>query len=282
MLEILSALNSPCGGEEHIKKYIKTKLSGAYEDALGNLIYRKKGGEKKLMIFCALDEDAIVVMSKKEKKVNFAHIGDKKIYPGNTVSFGGYKGIICSDNKEKPTEDMYIRLIGGVEIEDGCIGTLDGEYYEEENIAFMKEAASKTAAAAMAECADCETNYDTYLVFGVLGKKSSRGLVGAVREIKPDKTLIFEQTSKESLTVKLLASGYVCSKEAAQEILDIDSSVIKEVDSGEKTSASFAEAENVVCIGIPVKYADSIRQEINLNVKDKLLNIIKNTMKGNE
>ena len=70
MLEILSALNAPCGGEEQIEKYIKTKLKDAYEDNLGNLVFRKKGGEKKLMLFCALDEDAIVVMSKKDVKLD--------------------------------------------------------------------------------------------------------------------------------------------------------------------------------------------------------------------
>ncbi len=279
MLEILSALNSPCGGEEHIKKYIKTKLPDAYEDDLGNLIFRKKGGEKKLMVYCALDEDAIVVMSQKDKKVNFAHVGDKKIYPGAAVSFGGYKGVVCSDNKDKPQEDMYIKLIGNVEIENGTIGVLEGEYYSEENFAFMKEAASRVAASAMIECADSETVYDTCFVFGVMGKKSSRGLVAAVREIKPDKTLVFEQTEKENLTVKLLATGYVCNKELAEEFLEIEPTLEKEVNSEEKSSAAFAESENVVCIGVPVKYPDNIRQEINLEVKDKILNIITKTMK---
>ncbi len=279
MLEILSALNSPCGGEEHIKKYIKTKLSGACEDSVGNLIYRNKGGDKKLVIYCSLDEDAIVVMSQKDGKINFAHVGDKKIHPGDTVSFGGYKGVVCSDNKEKPTEDMYIRTVGNVEIETASIGNLEGEYYCEENVVFMKEAAARVAVCSMIECADCESDFDTYFVFGVMGKKSSRGLVAALREIKPDKVLLFEQTEKENLTVKFLATGYVCSRELVEEITEIEPSVEKEVDSKAKSAVSFAECENAVCVGVPVKFANNIRQEINLDIKDKILNIIRKTMK---
>lgn len=281
MLEILTALNSPCGGEEHIKKYIKTKLSEAYEDATGNLIFHKKGGEKKLVIFCAVDEDAVVVMSSKDKKINFAHVGDKKIHAGDTVSFGGYKGLICTDNKEKCNEDLYIKMIGDVEVENGCIGVLDGEYYEEENIAFMKEAASKLTLCSMLECAENETKFDTYFVFGVLGKKGSRGLVAVTREIKPDKVLIFEQTENEKVTVKLLASGFMSNKESAEDLASV-CNIEKEVNSEAKTSAAFCDCADTVCVGVPVKYGDNIRQEINLEVKDRIKDIITKTMKGSE
>ena len=199
MIDMLCAVPSPCGAEELIKKYISKKVSCEYyEDGIGNLILHFGSGSKKLMIYAPIDEDSLVVMSKDKNKVSFAHLGKTKLYPGMTVSFGGYKGVICSDEK-KPTEGQYIRLLTGNNVDIGASGVLDYEFYEEDDVVFAKHAAEKAAVCAMLECEGAESIYDVYFVFGVQGSNGHKGAVAASGSIKPDITVVFEGTEKRKM-----------------------------------------------------------------------------------
>ncbi len=281
MIDMLSIIPSPCGAEELIKKYIYKNADGkCYEDGIGNLIVRFGSGTKKLMVYASIDEDAIVVMSKDKNKVSFAHLGKTKLYPGMTVNFGGYKGVICTDDK-KPTEGQYIKMLAENNVEVGTSGVLDGEFYEEDNILFGKHIAEKTAVSVMLECVGVQCDYDVYFVFGVQGSNGHKGAIAASGSIKPDIAVVFEGTDKkddDKLTLKLLTSGYVCGekiKSGITELCDAEKiGLTFSVDSEEKSCGDVLRCANSAVLGIPAQFMDAPSQAVNKSLCEDVKKLI--------
>ncbi len=279
MIDMLSSFPSPCGNEEILKKYIMKKYPVDWcEDSIGNLIYHKKGTGPKIMIYCGIDEDGFLVMNSDGTKLNFNHFGNRKIYPGTVVSFGGYKGEICSDNKEDPLKDQYIKLISNYDIKPGQNAVSDFEFYQDDDLIYAKEAAKRIALCAILNSLDIDTDKDIYFVLGVQGNNSFKGLINATNTILPEKVYAFEETTMDEMTYLLYSSGYVASENVKKHfnniIAKIDFLLIPEVDSEKKSSAPYFNSPETYVFGIPVKFSESLRQTSNVKYIDKVSNII--------
>jgi putative aminopeptidase FrvX len=279
---MLCAIPSPCGAEELIKKYIVKKTGCEwYEDGIGNLILHFGSGSKKLMVYAPVDEDSVVVMSKEKNTVHFSHLGKTKLYPGMIVNFAGYKGVICSDDKN-PGEGQYIKMLTENNVDVGTSGVLDGEFYEEDDVIFAKHAAEKSAVSAMLECAGTDTLYDVYFVFGVQGSNGHKGAIAASGSINPDIALAFENTEKKdgnAIALKLLTSAYVCNENMKNKIAEIFEDEKLDlrftVDAEEKSCGDLLRCANSAVIGLPAEFCNAPCQAVDKELPGDVTKIIK-------
>lgn len=272
MFEMLCAIPSPCGGEDIAKKYIMQKFPEAKEDALGNLVLKKGENGKKIMLFASLDEDTAVAMEIEQngKKVHFAHLGNKKIYPGQSVSFGGYTGVVCADG-DNPEKNQYIILVDCKDgIEKGRFGVFEadaeGDLTDENGTYMAKNVANRATISAMLK--DFSTTNEVYLVFGVQSNHRDKGLVSAIETINPDEVILFEETSSEKFSLKLFGKGYTAGGEISAKVEEAFSKCgiefEKTADAKEETKG-IALPSGISCVvGVPVMFSDFIRQGISV------------------
>ncbi len=277
LLQMLCALPSPCGDEGIAKKYITMKYPDFKEDAFGNLIYRNNGTGALTMLYASLDEDAAVAMEIKDEKVYFSHLGSRKIYPSMAVSFGGYTGIVCEEGE---TKYLHMTDLGEV-VEQGRCGVFDGEFEGEtdkdENLLLGKNIASRAAIAALLTAE--KTDKNICVVLGVKSNHTTTGLEAAIQTVKPDKTLIFEETKKEKFAIKMLGEGFGASEQAIQSLAQaMDKAGIEYVrtaDNSEKTMGAKSGWGNTAVLGIPTLFTEYIRQGIRVQTAKRLSEIVK-------
>lgn len=289
MLEMLCALPAPCGGEEIAKKYIMQKFPQFKEDKIGNLVAHYPGEGKTVMLYAALDEDAAVVMDVQDnKKVYFAHLGKKKVYPGMQVSFGGYTGFVCADG-ENPEENQYILMTEAAEgLQAGRNGVFEGNFEGEtenpENVLLGKNIAARAAISAF--LSDFESDFDVYIVLGVQSNHGNKGLSAAVKEIEADRVLIFEETKGEKMTVKSLTNGYAASNATESELCSAfeKAEIPYEIsaDSDEKSAGAAAPWGSTGVIGIPVLFPDFMRQGMYVKTADAVQKFVKTYLENKE
>lgn len=283
MLDMLCSFPSPCGNEDVLKRYIVKKYPADwYEDSIGNLILHKNGTKEKIMLYVSIDEEGFLVMEKTDRKIFFAHLGNKKIFPGMNVTFGGYKGVVCNENESSDNSEQFIKLLADYDIKQGDNGVADFEYYEDEGVAYTKEAANRISLNAILELIDIETEYDLYIVLGVQSNKGYKGAITVVNSIKPDIIYAFEQTTLDEISYKVTANGFMINpvaKEIVEELSEkVDFLVLPEINKECKSSATYLKAPVTVVFGIPVEFSDNLCQTVKLENKDKIKNIIKNLL----
>ena len=280
MLDMLCSFPAPCGNEEILKKYIVRKYPADwYEDSIGNLILHKSGTKEKIMLYVSIDEDGFLVMEKQDKKIYFAQLGNKKVYPGLCVNFGGYKGVVCSTDKDTPDKNQYIELLKEYEINQCDNGVADLEYYEDEGVAYTKEAASRLALDAILDVIDIKSDYDLYIVLGVQSNKGYKGAQNAVNSIKPDKIFAFEPTSLEELSYKVTTSGFMVNPECKNFVNELSENtsitIIPEINKEGKSCAMYLKSAFTVVFGIPVGFPEDIRQTVKIEYKNEVEKLIK-------
>ena len=273
MLDILCQLPCPCGSEDTMKKYIQTKVA-TQSDAIGNLIVKKDNS--KTMFFCAIDEDALTVMSIDGKKAYVSHKGSQNIPLGSLVSFGGYTGVLQAESPDKPNENLYVEMFKEGFENVGISGTACAEYTTEDEIIFTKDAADKIALSAMLNCAI--TSEKGNFVFGVQSKIGNKGAIAISRSEKPDFVIAFEKTNEKTLTYKAAADGFIISQAAKEKIESVcrekDIEIKAEADTKTDSCASAFECPNVVVIGIPVRFSKEIRQAADVKYVEIIKNLI--------
>ncbi len=276
MLDMLCALPCPCGEEDITKKYIIKKYPECKTDAFGNLIREIGEGDKKIMIYSSLDEDTATALSVKENKVYFAHLGKRKIYPGQSVSFGGYTGIVQEEG-----DDKYIELIDcedGIEVGRCGVfeGNFEGSFDNENNTLLGKNIAQRTATSAMLEIENASTK--ATFGFGVQSNHKNKGLSALVNTIEADEYLAFEETDKDEITLKVLGQGYSGAEDligkAEQVLAELDIPFIKTADNKEQTLGSVLPWGKSLVVGIPVKFKDCIRQGIKVKTVQNIKKFI--------
>lgn len=123
LLKKLTQTYGPSGNEERICELIKSEVEGfadeIYNDNLGNLIVRKKGSGKKIMLSAHMDEIGIMVTYIEENGfLRFAAVGGVPLYCSlyQTVEFAdGTKGVVGYEEKinlktELDITKMYIDI----------------------------------------------------------------------------------------------------------------------------------------------------------------------------
>ena len=120
LLKKLTECNSVSGNEKNISNFIKEYVSSyadeIREDALGNLIVRKKGAGKKIMLAAHMDEIGIIVTFIDEDGfIRFSSVGGlyTKELLGRRVQFeNGTVGVISmdGDEKEPKIQKMFVDI----------------------------------------------------------------------------------------------------------------------------------------------------------------------------
>jgi endoglucanase len=206
LLEKLVSVYGPSGDESLISTTIRQEISDYIDeistDALGNLIARKKGNGKKIMISAHMDQIGFIITDiDKDGFLRFGNIGgispdislsQKVIFKNGTI------GAIFSEPLEKSTErkleNMYMD-IGAKDKEEAekMVGIGDmciyySPFAHNENVVFTPYLDDRVGCFVAIEALKrlSDTDNDLYFVFSVQEEVGLRGARTAAYGIEPD------------------------------------------------------------------------------------------------
>ena len=232
---------------EAIKKEVEPYADEVSVDPVGNLIARKKGNGKKIMLCAHMDEIGFFVTFIDDKGlIKVSQAGG--ILPlacayGEVVSENGVHGVIVpEEGKDKPTvDDMYIDIgattkkqaekkvkVGDYFVAMPCFRRLMGKKYigrpfdDRVGCAIMVEALKQVK----------KTDNDLYIVFSTQEEVGSRGSKPAAYSIAPDIGIAFDVTGTGEkpgakplaiklgggCTIKLKDDSVICSPELVKQM----------------------------------------------------------------
>lgn len=215
LLKELVGIYGPTSNERLIREYIineiKDFVDETFVDSLGNLIARKKGTGKRVMISAHMDQIGLMVIDIDEKGfVRFTNVGGISpiISLSQQVVFeNGTIGVIYAepvdDISKLKLENMYID-IGAfskeeaeqkVSIGDICI--YKSEYVENENVVFtpyLDDRVGCFIAIEALKSIESPIN-DLYFVFSVQEEVGLRGAKTAAYRVDPDVGIALDVTS---------------------------------------------------------------------------------------
>ncbi len=215
LLKELVGIYGPTSNERLIREYIideiKDFVDETFVDSLGNLIARKKGNGKRVMISAHMDQIGLMVIDIDEKGfVRFTNVGGISpiISLSQQVIFeNGTIGVIYAepvdDISKLKLENMYID-IGAfskeeaekkVSIGDICI--YKSEYVENENVVFTPYLDDRVGCFIAIEALKSINNpiNDLYFVFSVQEEVGLRGAKTAAYRVDPDVGIALDVTS---------------------------------------------------------------------------------------
>ncbi|NLN14507.1 MAG: M42 family metallopeptidase [Tissierellia bacterium] len=215
LLSKLVEIYGPSSNEGRIRDFIREEIKDYVDeirvDALGNLIARKKGEGKRVMISAHMDQIGMMVTDIDEKGfLRFTNIGGiSPIYSyGQQVIFeNGTVGAIFCEPVEDPSkiklENMYID-IGAFSKEEaekkvsiGDICVYKGHFSENENVVFTPYLDDRVGCFIAIEAIKeiREPKNDLYFVFSVQEEVGLRGARTAAFAIEPDIGISIDVTS---------------------------------------------------------------------------------------
>ncbi len=219
LVKELVSLNAPSGFEDEVRDFIKSKVAADefYIDSIGNLICRKKGNGKKVMVCAHMDEVGFIITQVTDAGfLRFETLGgiDTSVLISKKVLIGKDKlpGIIgakavhlqSADEVNSPIKkkDLYID-IGAKDKEEaeklvsmGEYAVFEGEYTVfGENMIKAKALDDRTGCAILIELMKEEYESDMYFVFSVQEEVGLRGANVAAHNINPDIALVIEGTT---------------------------------------------------------------------------------------
>ncbi|MFO8062404.1 MAG: M42 family metallopeptidase [bacterium] len=214
----ITAITGPSSAEEGVVKYIKKALKGSKHlevrtDTLGNLIVRKPGKGRKVMLAAHMDEIGFIVKHiDKDGFVRFSVVGG--IYPHNIVNnrvvfSNGAEGVIGIEEKDYhykkilPTSKMFID-IGASSKEEaekivsmGDLAVVKHSFSEMGRRMASKAMDDRIGCAMLLELAkdNFKTNNDIYYVFTVQEEVGVRGAKTSAFSIDPDLGIAVDVTA---------------------------------------------------------------------------------------
>ncbi|WP_206812112.1 M42 family metallopeptidase [Paradesulfitobacterium ferrireducens] len=213
LLKRLTQGFGPSGSEEGIAEIITAEIKPycdeIYRDTLGNLIARKNGSQKKIMIAAHMDEIGIMVTHIDEHGyLRFTTIGGGHVneLPHQRVYFrNGHMGIIGVEKLEKPTdlklEKMYIDL--GVTnrteaqkiVEIGDSAVFNGPFEQVGQRLSSKALDDRIGCFVAIEAMKrANSSYELLFVFTVQEEVGLRGAQTAAYALEPDLALAVDVT----------------------------------------------------------------------------------------
>lgn len=206
LLERLLMTFSPSGDEEKVTEVIKSEVKDYVDDikidSLGNLICRKKGNGKKIMIAAHMDQIGLMITDiEKEGFLRFTNIGgiSPLVSLSQKVVFkNGIIGVVDAEEKKETgkikLEDMYIDIGVNseeearklVEVGDSCV--YYNTYMEDENRVVSGAIDDRIGCYMAIEAIKrlSKTDNDLYFVFTVQEELGLRGAKTAAYSINPD------------------------------------------------------------------------------------------------
>lgn len=214
LLKNLLCVYSPSGNEKNIRELIKKEIKDYVDeievDPLGNLIARKKGNEKKIMIAAHMDQIGFMVTDIDDNGfLRFTNVGGISPFVSlsqKVVFENGVVGIIGSepmdDMSKLKLENMYIDI--GVfskeeaedQIEIGDICVYKTGFDENENIVSSKCLDDRVGCfVAIEAIKNIKDNAnDLYFVFTVQEEVGLRGAKTSAYKINPDMGIALDVT----------------------------------------------------------------------------------------
>ncbi len=228
LMEELATTYGPSGNENKIRNYINEHIKNYVDeieiDSLGNLIARKKGNGKKIMIAAHMDQIGLMVTDIDENGfLRFTNIGG--ISPYNILSQqvifeNGTVGVVFSE----PVEDISKLKLSNMFIDIGVNNKKEAEslvnigdiciynavYSENDNVVFTRYLDDRVgcyvAIKAIKEIVNPQN--DLYFVFTVQEEVGLRGAKTAAYKIEPDIGIAIDVTgSGDTPKAKAFAVG---------------------------------------------------------------------------
>ncbi len=211
LLKKLTLCYGPSGREDNIRQIIEEiaapYANEIYTDALGNLIVRKKGNGKKIMIAAHMDEIGVVATVIDENGfIRFAPIGGlyNKDLIGRRVCFeNGVTGVIGSEkeNKERKILKMYID-IGAYDktsceklVSVGDMAVFAGEFYQNDDCVISKALDNRSGCYILLKTLEkIKSENDLYFVFTSQEEVGLRGARTSAFSIAPDYAIAVDVT----------------------------------------------------------------------------------------
>lgn len=215
LLKDLTSIYGPSGQEEKVVEFIKEQIKDYIDeikvDTLGNLIARKKGEGKKIMISGHMDQIGLMVTDIDEKGflrvtnvggINpLVTIGERFIFSNGTVAIANAEPV---EDKNKIKLEKIFLDIGAknkeeaeklISIGDVCV--YYSEYYESENTVTATAMDDRIGCFVMIETIKKleKTNNDLYFVFTVQEEVGLRGAKTSAYSINPDLGIAVDITS---------------------------------------------------------------------------------------
>lgn len=226
MLKNLTQGFGPSGREDEIRKiikgYVKDYADEISEDVMGNLIVRKRGTGKKIMLAAHLDEIGVVITFIDDNGfLRFSSVGglnSKELLYSKVKFKNGVIGTIGTekDNKDKLIPKMYID-IGAKDKKEaeklvsiGDMATFLGEFYQREDVVISKALDNRAGCYVLIETLkSAQSENDLYFVFTSQEEVGLRGAKTSAYSIDPDLALAVDVTDTgdtpncEEMAVKL-------------------------------------------------------------------------------
>ncbi|MGI5901882.1 MAG: M42 family metallopeptidase [Desulfitobacteriia bacterium] len=217
-LELLKGLTQaygPSGNEKQVAKFIENYIQDQIKtidtletDTLGNLIVRKKGPGKKIMVAAHMDEIGLIATYLDSKGyIYFSPVGGLK--PANLlaqrVMFGnGSVGVIAKERKEsgdKSPAKYFIDLgVTGEQearkyITEGDMAVLTGQFVETDNHVISKALDNRLGCFITLEALkNYNSEHDLYVVFTAQEEVGTRGAKTAAYALEPDLAIVVDMT----------------------------------------------------------------------------------------
>ena len=214
LMKKLSDCFSPSGREKKICEMIMDEIKDFADeitiDPLGNLIARKIGNGKKILITAHMDQIGLIITHVDEKGfLRFANVGGlnpKGLLGLRMVFDNGLEGVICREelkDKEKLTIGKLFLDVASTDKEfiqknfrigDMCV--FKTEYYETEDCVICKAADDRIGCYILIEALKNHpvTDNDVYYVFSVQEEVGFRGAKTAGYSIEPDLAIAIDVT----------------------------------------------------------------------------------------
>ena len=211
LLKKLTQCSAASGNEKAVCELIKNEIKDYVDeitvDVLGNLIARKKGNGRKIMLAAHMDEIGVVVTFVDDKGfLRFSNVGGispKNLIGRRVVFSNGAAGVIYTedDNKNFQLAKMYID-IGADDKKDaeekvtvGDTAVFEGGFFENGNRIVSKALDNRAGCYVLIEAAKkIKTDNDVYFVFTTQEEAGLRGARGAAYKIMPDAALAIDIT----------------------------------------------------------------------------------------
>ena len=226
MLKNLTQGFGPSGREDEIREiikgYVKDYADEISEDVMGNLIVRKRGTGKKIMLAAHLDEIGVVITFIDDNGfLRFSSVGglnSKELLYSKVKFKNGVIGTIGTekDNKDKLIPKMYIDIGAKDKKEEeklvsiGDMATFLGEFYQREDVIISKALDNRAGCYVLIETLkSAQSENDLYFVFTSQEEVGLRGAKTSAYSIDPDLALAVDVTDTgdtpncEEMAVKL-------------------------------------------------------------------------------
>lgn len=311
LLKKLCGIPAPSGNEEGIRNFIiknTERLADEIKtDVMGNLIIRKKGKGKKIMLSAHMDETGFIIMTVDKKGyLSFSPLGGVKLntLTGCKVLFStGDVGIIV-EKIEKPTKltDFCIDLLGckgnpldRINIGDTAVMTSTFDVFN--GFASAKALNSRTGCYILIKMlADMKTcDNDLYFVFTTQHQIGLRGAKTAAALINPDFSITIDNALCDDFpidqntveidkgpAIKIMDSSAICHPKIKEMLAcaakDERIQIQFEVSKGSKSdSASVQTTGGGIISGgicVPLKYLNTASETVSINDINKIIRLL--------